>query len=127
MYADRMTDSMKAVIEESTRRRQLQTEYNTEHGITPRTVRKSREAIMSSTAIADVKASRDEKRREAERRSTPSIVEEPVFKYMSDEQKQDLVAHLRDEMKRAAKDLEFERAAELRDEIGRLEDSMKKG
>jgi excinuclease ABC subunit B len=126
MYADRMTDSMKAVIDESTRRRQLQTEYNTEHGITPTTVRKSREAIMDSTAIADVKASRDQKRKEAERRSTPSIVEEPVFKYMSDDQKRDLVAHLRDEMKRAAKDLEFERAAELRDEIGRLEESIRK-
>jgi excinuclease ABC subunit B len=126
MYADRITDSMKAVIDESTRRRVLQTEYNTEHGMTPTTVRKSREEIMDSTAIADVKASRDQKRKEAERRSTPSIVEEPVFKYMSDEQKQDLVAHLRDEMKRAAKELEFERAAELRDEIGRLEDSMKK-
>jgi excinuclease ABC subunit B len=125
MYADRMTDSMKAVIDESTRRRQLQTDYNTEHGITPTTVRKSRAAIMESTAIADVKTSRDAKRKEAERRSTPSIVEEPVFKYMSIEQKQDLIAHLRDEMKRAAKELEFERAAELRDEIGRLEDSVK--
>ncbi|HVK38645.1 MAG TPA: excinuclease ABC subunit UvrB [Candidatus Kapabacteria bacterium] len=125
MYADKMTDSMKAVIEESTRRRQLQTEYNTEHGITPTTVRKSRAAIMESTAIADVKTSRDQKRKDAERRSTPSIVEEPVFKYMSTEQKQDLIAHLRDEMKRAAKELEFERAAELRDEIGRLEESLR--
>jgi excinuclease ABC subunit B len=125
MYADKMTDSMAAVIEESTRRRQLQTEYNTEHGITPTTVRKSRAAIMESTAIADVKTSRDQKRKDAERRSTPSIVEEPVFKYMSTEQKQDLIAHLRDEMKRAAKELEFERAAELRDEIGRLEESLR--
>ena len=125
MYADKMPDSMKAVIEESTRRRQLQTEYNTEHGITPTTVRKSRAAIMESTAIADVKTSRDQKRKDAERRSTPSIVEEPVFKYMSTEQKQDLIAHLRDEMKRAAKELEFERAAELRDEIGRLEESLR--
>ncbi len=124
MYADKMTDAMRAVIEESERRRELQIAYNTEHGITPRTVRKSRESIMGSTAIADVKASRDQKRREAEQRSTPSIVEEPVFKYMSPEQKQDLVEHLREEMKLAARELQYERAAEIRDEIGRLEESI---
>jgi excinuclease ABC subunit B len=125
MYADKVTDSMRAVIDESRRRREIQTEYNKEHGITPRTVRKSREAIMGSTAIADVKAHRDQKRKDAEKRSTPSIVEEPVFKYMTVEQKKDLIQHLREEMKRAAKDLDFERAAELRDEIGRLEDAVK--
>jgi excinuclease ABC subunit B len=125
MYADKITDSMRAVIDESERRRALQVAYNEEHGITPRTVKKSREAILGSTAIADVKASRDQKRKDAERRSTPSLVEEPVFKYMSVEQKRDLIEHLREEMKRAAKDLEFERAAELRDEIGRLEESLK--
>jgi excinuclease ABC subunit B len=125
MYADKVTDSMRAVIDESRRRREIQTEYNKEHGITPRTVRKSREAIMGSTAIADVKAHRDQKRKDAEKRSTPSIVEEPVFKYMTVEQKKDLIQHLREEMKRAAKDLDFERAAELRDEIGSLEDAVK--
>lgn len=127
MYADKMTDSMNAVIEESRRRRELQVSYNTEHGITPRTVRKSREAIMESTAIADVKAHRDQKRKEVEKKSTPSLVEEPVFKYMTDAQKQDLIEHLREEMKQAAKGLEFERAAELRDEIGRLEAAVSGG
>jgi len=122
MYADKITDSMRAVIDESTRRRAVQSDYNTEHGITPRTVRKSREEIISSTAIADVKAQRDRKRQEAEGRGT---VEEPVLKYMTAEQRAELVQHLREEMKRAAKDLEFERAAELRDEIGRLEEGMK--
>jgi excinuclease ABC subunit B len=124
MYADKMTDSMEAVIGESRRRRQLQIDYNAEHGITPRTVRKSREAIMESTAIADVKAHRDQKRKEVEKKSTPSLVEEPVFKYMTDGQKRDLIEHLRQEMKEAAKGLEFERAAELRDEIGRLESAV---
>lgn len=123
MYADRITESMRLVIEESERRRKVQADYNTEHGITPRTVRKSREAIMDSTAIADVKAHRDQKRKDAERKALPA--EEPVLKHMSVDQKRDLAEHLRDEMKRAAKELEFERAAELRDEIGRLEDGMK--
>ncbi|MGE3802972.1 MAG: excinuclease ABC subunit UvrB [Candidatus Kapaibacterium sp.] len=124
MYADKMTDSMKAVIGESRRRRELQIEYNTEHNITPRTVRKSREKIMESTAIADVKASRDRKRADAEKKSTLSLVEEPMFRYMSDDQKRDLIETLREQMKEAAKSLEFEKAAEIRDEIGRLEEGI---
>lgn len=124
MYADKMTDSMKAVIEESGRRRELQIEYNTEHGIIPKTVRKSREKIMSSTAIADVKASRDRKRADAEKKSMLSIVEEPMFRYMSDDQKRDLIDTLREQMKEAAKNLEFERAGEIRDEIARLEEAV---
>lgn len=124
MYADKMTASMKAVIEESGRRRELQIEYNTEHGIVPKTVRKSREKIMSSTAIADVKASRDRKRADAEKKSMLSIVEEPMFRYMSDDQKRDLIETLREQMKDAAKNLEFERAGEIRDEIARLEEAV---
>ncbi|HVZ39532.1 MAG TPA: excinuclease ABC subunit UvrB [Candidatus Kapabacteria bacterium] len=123
MYADRITDSMRAVIDESSRRRLIQIEYNEKHGITPRTVRKSREAIMGSTAIADAKTHRDQKRKEVEKKAM--MVEEPVLKYMTADQKRDLIEHLREEMKRAAKELEFERAAELRDEIGRLEDGLK--
>ncbi|MBS1912931.1 MAG: excinuclease ABC subunit UvrB [Bacteroidetes bacterium] len=123
MYADRITDSMRAVIDESSRRRQIQIEYNEKHGITPRTVRKSREAIMGSTAIADAKTHRDQKRKEVEKKAM--MVEEPVLKYMTADQRRDLIEHLREEMKRAAKELEFERAAELRDEIGRLEDGLK--
>ncbi|MCB0712259.1 MAG: excinuclease ABC subunit UvrB [Ignavibacteriae bacterium] len=124
MYADKMTDSMNAVIGESRRRRELQIEYNSEHNITPRTVRKSREKIMESTAIADVKASRDRKRADAEKKSTLSLVEEPMFRYMSDDQKRDLIETLRQQMKEAAKNLEFEKAAEIRDEIGRLEEGI---
>ncbi len=124
MYADKITDSMRAVIEESGRRREMQIEYNREHDITPRTVRKSRERIMESTAIADVKASRDRKRADAERKSTLSLVEEPMFRYMTDDQKRDLIGTLREQMKEAAKNLEFEKAAEIRDEIGRLEETL---
>jgi excinuclease ABC subunit B len=124
MYADRMTDSMRAVIEESERRREVQTEYNREHGITPRTVGKSRERIMSSTAIADVKVGRDRKRAEAEKRDALSIVEEPMFRYMSLDQKKDMVETLKVQMKEAARNLEFETAAEIRDEVARLEEAI---
>ena len=124
MYADKMTESMRLVIEESRRRRAVQEEYNREHGITPRTVTKSREQIMESTSIADVKASRDRKREDAEKKSTLSIVEEPMFRYMSDDQKRDMVETLREQMKEAARNLEFEKAAEIRDEIGKLEEAL---
>ena len=124
MYADRITESMKLVIEESQRRREIQMDYNAEHGIVPRTVRKSREKIIESTAIADVKATRDRKREESERKSTLSIVEEPMFRYMTDEQKLDLLETMKREMAEAARNLEFERAAEIRDEIGRLESRL---
>ena len=126
MYADRITDSMKAVIEESQRRRELQVEYNRENNITPRTVRKSRDKIMESTSIADVKASRDRKRADAEKKAMISIVEEPMFRYMTDDQKRDLLETLKVQMKEAAKNLEYEKAAEIRDEIGRLEEVVGK-
>mgnify|MGYP000704685521 FL=1 len=124
MYADKVTDSMRRVIEESERRRALQQEYNVDHGITPRTVRKSREKIIEATAVADLKASRDRKREAKEHAATLSVVEEPMFRYMTDEQKKDLLETMKREMKQAAKELQFERAAELRDEIGRLEPTL---
>jgi len=117
MYANRITDSMQRVLDETARRRQIQVDYNTEHGLNPETIRKSIQEILHSTAIADVKARRDE--RQAEKRK-PHLVAEPVLRFMTKEQKQELIEQLRSEMVEAAKDLEYERAAQLRDEIARL-------
>ena len=94
--------------------------YNTEHGINPETIRKSLEEILHSTAIADIKAKRDER----EKRKETKLVAEPVLKFMTKEQKQELIEQLRTEMREAAKDLEFERAAQLRDEIARLQEKI---
>jgi len=116
MYADTVTGSMRRMIDETNRRRKLQMEYNRKHNITPRTIYKTLEEILASTAVADVKARRDERREKA--RAT--LVAEPVLKYLTSEQRQDLIEQLRQEMMEAARDLEFERAAELRDEIQRL-------
>ncbi len=117
MYADTMTGSMQRMIDETTRRRTKQLEYNIEHGISPRTVYKTVDEVMASTAVADVKASRDARR---ERAKMP-LVAESVVKYLSTDQRNDLVDELRKEMIRASKDLEFERAAQLRDEMKKLE------
>jgi len=120
MYANRITDSMQRVLDETRRRREVQKEYNVLHGINPETIRKSLDEIMHSTAIADVRTRREE--REGSRK--PKLVAEPVLKFMTKEQKAELIDQLRAEMREAAKDLEFERAAQLRDEITRLEEKL---
>jgi excinuclease ABC subunit B len=73
--------------------------------------------VLASTTVADVKASRDARR---DRQEAPKVAEQ-VMRYLTTDQRKDLVEELKIEMRNAAKDLEFERAAELRDEIERLE------
>jgi len=117
LYADIMTGSMQRMIDETSRRRKKQTAYNVQHGITPETIYKTVDEVMAATAVADVRDRRDER----SMKSRFSAVSEPVAKYLSKDQKDDLISELKTEMKRAAQDLEFERAAELRNSIERLE------
>jgi len=119
MYADVITQSMQKTITETNRRRKLQKEYNDTNGITPATIYKSVDEIMNSTSIADVR------KREGKEDYGFAKVAEPVLKYMDDEQKKDLIEQLREQMHLAAKDLEFEKAASLRDEIAKLEKMLK--
>jgi excinuclease ABC subunit B len=120
MYADVVTESMRKTINETTRRRKLQEEYNKKHSISPKTIYKSVEEILSSTSIADVRKKGYEKEEERFLK-----VAEPVVKYMSREQKQELIDQMNEEMLAAAKDLEFERAAFLRDEIEKMKKLIK--
>ena len=120
MYADKVTKSMKKTIDETNRRRVLQKKYNKEHNIKPETIYKSMEEILSSTSIADMR------KKEKPETYSFSKVAEPILKYMDNEQKQDLIDQLVVQMKEAAKDLEFEKAANLRDEIDRLKKTLKK-
>ncbi len=117
LYADTITGSMQRMLEETSRRREKQLLYNKEHGITAKTVYKTVHEVLAATAVADVKAERDARR---DRQKMP-VVAESVVRYLTAEQRKDLVEELRAEMMKAAKDLEFERAAQLRDEIARLE------
>lgn len=119
MYADKITESMRKTIEETNRRRIVQTQYNIDHNIIPLTIYKSVEEIMSSTSIADVR------KKEEQQDFSFARVAEPVLKYMNNDQKQDLIEELTQQMKQTAKDLEFERAAALRDEINRLKKMIK--
>lgn len=120
LYADKITRSMQAVMDETNRRREKQIAYNIENNIDPRTVFKSLEEILASTSIADVS---EERTKKAEYNQTAKIrkAAEPMLKFMTPEQRKELVDQLQIEMKKLAKELDFERAAELRDEIQRLQ------
>ncbi|PID59365.1 MAG: excinuclease ABC subunit B [Ignavibacteriae bacterium] len=119
MYADVVTKSMAKTMNETNRRRKLQLEYNKKNNITPKTIFKSREDILSSTSIAELR------KKEPEQDTAFAKVAEPVIKYMTDAQKKDLISQMEEEMLNAAKDLEFERAVSLRDEIERLKKLLK--
>ncbi|HIY56824.1 MAG TPA: excinuclease ABC subunit UvrB [Candidatus Tetragenococcus pullicola] len=101
MYADKMTDSMQKAIDETNRRRGIQKEYNTEHGIIPKTITKEVRDLISISKVAEVAADYEDKGLED----------------LSKEEKETLLLKLEKEMKDAAKALDFEKAATLRDTI----------
>ena len=108
MYADKITDSMKNAIDETKRRREIQDAYNKEHGIIPKTVKKDIRAAIEATQAAE---------------------EEVVYGIKETDDIDELkanVAKLTEEMMEAAKNLQFERAAELRDKLKELEEKIAK-
>ena len=133
MYADRITGSMQRAIDETERRRALQESYNTEHGITPRTVCKEVKDLIELTKV-EGEAATPKKGRKSKADSpvvydstaTTEVVAEtvqPLSPKSQYETKEDVFNAIEETtrlMKAAAKQLEFERAAELRDELGRL-------
>lgn len=104
MYADKITDSMQRAIDETNRRREVQVDYNTAHGITPQTVQKRVKDLIETTKVAE---------------STVTYTVDRWSK-MTASEAQDIVVNLEKEMRQASKQLEFERAAELRDMIVEL-------
>jgi len=122
LYADTITGSMQRMIDETNRRRTKQFEFNRVHNITPTTIFKTVDEVLAATAVADVRSRRDAR----QSRGAHPAISETVVKYLSKDQRQDLLEELRSEMRKAAKDLDFERAAQLRDEIERLEQSPAK-
>ncbi|WP_315858767.1 excinuclease ABC subunit UvrB [Blastopirellula sediminis] len=109
LYADKMTDSMQAAISETERRRKIQQEYNEKHGITPETVKKNIRRGIESEA-------------EAHRAANAAVGKEDDAEYITLE----YIAELQTEMLAAAENLEFERAAAIRDRISKMQDSVGK-
>ncbi len=102
MYADKMTDSMASAIRETERRRSIQMAYNEKHGITPQTVKKSVREVIEATKVAEEKA---------------DYLPHADFKKMPKKDRVAVIERMEEEMKEAARNLMFERAAELRDLI----------
>ena len=111
-YADTITKSIRKAMDETARRREKQLAYNEAHGITPETIRKTKEEIMQATMFADSKT------------TVEPIVEKPS--YFDDMTHEDQIVFLTKAMRKAAENLDFEIAAQLRDEIRTLQDTLKK-
>ena len=105
MYADSITGSMDRAIKETERRRKIQMDYNKEHGIIPKTIKKDVRDVIGSIMVTE----------ESETYEVDSTG-------LSENDKVKLIKEYTDEMKDAAKNLQFERAAELRDMIKKLEE-----
>jgi excinuclease ABC subunit B len=127
LYADRMTGSMQRAIDETNRRRATQMAYNEEHGITPKTVRKSHAQIMGQTDLADYRIveAQAPAGAYAEGGATLAMAAEPVVAMMNRAELEKLIKTTEKQMEAAAKDLDFLTAAKLRDELGALKQMLK--
>ena len=108
MYADTITDSMRAALDETQRRREVQMAYNEEHGITPKTIQKAVRdliAVSKKVAVSEVQMEKDPES-------------------MSEKELEKLIKELEKQMKKAAADLNFEAAAELRDKLIELKKTL---
>lgn len=111
-YADKITKSIKKTMDETKRRREKQLQYNQEHDISPQTIHKTIDEIMKTTSVADVRGRYKTKRAARE------------FDYMDRLTGKELIEQLKREMESAAQNLEFEKAAQLRDEIRKLKGKL---
>ena len=142
MYADKITESMQLTIDETERRRTLQLAYNEEHGITPQAIVKARNRIIGldkneeETPSATRSGKKPQKTSREEQRAKMSIYEtdfttsvdiaaDPVIPYMSKDELMRSITARRVEMVEAAKKMQFMEAAQLRDEIIKLEERLK--
>jgi excinuclease ABC subunit B len=121
MYADKITDSMERTIEETNRRREKQVIYNQENGIVPKTVGKSREAIIEQTSVLDFSSGENKRGKPYVEVDEVSMAADPIVQYMTKPEMQKSIDKTRKDMAKAAKDMDFLLAARLRDEMFAME------
>ena len=124
-YADKMTESMQKTIDETNRRREKQVAYNIEHGITPRTIIKSKQQVFAQTSVLDIKGydpanpyaiAPDE--------DLVTVAAEDQEEYKTIPQMEKAISKIKKEMEKAARDLDFMEAARLRDEMFMLQKKL---
>lgn len=124
-YADKMTDSMQRTIDETYRRREKQIAFNTEHNITPTTIKKSTEQIIAQGSVLDVKGYDPANPYSiAPDQELVTVAAEDQAVYNTIPQMEKAIAKTKKEMNKAAKDLDFMKAARLRDEMFRLQKEL---
>jgi len=119
-YADKMTNSMELTIDETKRRRVIQMAYNEKYGITPKTVTKSKEEIINSKSILDIRG-----KKAYVESDEPSLAADPVVEYMNRDQLEKMKEVTEAKMKAAAKELDFMAAAQYRDELFAIKKRLK--
>jgi excinuclease ABC subunit B len=125
MYGDKITNSMKKTIDETNRRRKIQMAYNKEHGLSPKSLAKSKEEILKQTSVVDSVRGRTPKNyinSDVEK----GLAADPVIQYMSNTQLEKAIKQAKSKMQKAAKELDFISAAQYRDEMQALEKRLKK-
>jgi excinuclease ABC subunit B len=122
-YADVMTESMQRTIDETNRRREKQVAYNTAHGITPTTVKKTIEQIMKQTSVLDIKGI-DGSRPYRQDDEKPSLAAESEVAYKTIPQMEKAINQVKKHMEKAARDLDFMEAARLRDEMFKMQKEL---
>ena len=125
MYADRITNSMRRTMDETTRRRKLQMEFNETHGLVPTALNKSKEKIMESTKVADGDLALRKAR--YEQSETTAIAAEESISYGNPKELENQLKSIRKAMEKSAKELDFIEAARLRDILFELEKQLKNG
>jgi excinuclease ABC subunit B len=123
-YADTITESMQKTIDETDRRREKQVSYNIEHGITPVTISKSIEQIMSQTSVLDIKGFDNASPYAVDEVITAAAEEQVVYQTIPQMEK--AIQQTKKKMEKAAKDMDFMEAARLRDEMFRLQKELEK-